>query len=113
MVKLSKVQMMALKTNAKAGKTRVKAVNEAKTNKKWGDLPICHNCNATIDDEVKALQCESCEEVWSCTKCLEISDELYVLLPEAPLHWYCSACEKKRLARARKAMLKCCSYWKG
>ena len=64
------------------------AANEAKI-KKWSDLPTCSVCNAAIDEEVKALECELCEKTWTCTKCLDMSDDLCDLLPKAPLHWFC------------------------
>ena len=61
----------------------------------WADLQTCHVCNSAIDDESKALECESCGKKWACTGCLEISDDLYNLLPGTPLHWYCDTCEAK------------------
>ena len=40
---------------------------------------MCSGCGEFVDDDTKALQCERCEsvEVWKCSKCLGLSDDLY------------------------------------
>lgn len=60
-------------------------------------MPCCVECGDAIDEDTKALQCESCvEDVWKCTGCLGLSDELYEQLAtetKCNLHWFCDKCE--------------------
>ena len=90
----------AKKANGKQGtaggaKGRPKKETPVASIKNWGDTQTCYICNAAVDDESKALECESCEKKWACAGCLDITDELYTLLPGTPLHWYCDNCETK------------------
>lgn len=51
----------------------------------------CGKCNHKVTKTNKGLQCEVCS-VWYHAKCVEISDEMYVVLDNKALHWYCNEC---------------------
>ena len=61
-------------------------------------LPTCVECNDTIDNDAKALQCEFCSaEIWKCAHCLGLNDEFYDFLASSNdhgLHWFCDKCEE-------------------
>ena len=80
---------------AGGGRGKKKETTEEATNaEKRGDLPPCCVCNAALNEEMNALQCEICEKKWACAACIDISDELYALLADnTSLHWYCDTCE--------------------
>lgn len=77
-------------------KTKIATANvEQQSTKKWSELPACSICNAAIDESVNALECEMCDKTWTCTGCLNISDDLYEMLTGTPLRWFCSTCDVK------------------
>ena len=54
----------------------------------------CKDCGLEIDKDTKALNCNFCFK-WVCIQCLEVSDELYMLLvknPTSPLMVPCKEC---------------------
>jgi len=76
-------------------KTKIATANvEQQSTKKWSELPACSICNAAIDESVNALECEMCDKTWTCTGCLNISDDLYEMLTGTPLRWFCSTSDE-------------------
>ena len=70
--------------------------NKKKANKgnKRSSGDKCKDCGLEIDKDTKALNCNFCFK-WVCIQCLEVSDELYMLLvnnPTSPLMVPCKEC---------------------
>ena len=101
----------AAKTNEKTGRTSGKTASATVTSARKPTaskffsvsnlmISACQECNAVIEDDTKALQCEKCEKncAWICLDCLGLSDEWYDSLKScstnAQLHWFCRECEK-------------------
>jgi len=63
-----------------------------------GSVPSCCGCGTVIGEDIKALQCDKCQnDVWKCIDCLDLTTDVYdqlLLLPSCGLKWYCDSCDK-------------------
>lgn len=88
------------KSKVKAKLDGAAPTKKCRSTKKFdSSVPMCSGCGEFVDDDTKALQCERCEsfEVWKCSKCLGLSDDLYeqlVTSSKSNLHWFCEKCEE-------------------
>ena len=51
----------------------------------------CPVCKEEVESDAKALQCDRCN-LWNHAKCLDMSDEEYVLISNSCNEWYCVGC---------------------
>lgn len=76
--------------------------------KSTGSIPSCSKCGILITEEIKALQCDRCQQdSWKCIECLNLSPELYDhLLSDAGtccnLRWFCDDCDKSVMESANR-----------
>lgn len=63
---------------------------------------LCGECKLEVADE--GLQCEVCER-WYHLKCQDVTEEVYKILDQECIHWYCKGCNK-RVAKLVKAVAK-------
>ena len=47
-------------------------------------VPSCCNCGTVITEDVKALQCDRCNDIWKCRECLNFTGEVYDHLAADP-----------------------------
>ena len=53
----------------------------------------CGVCRKNVAPGAKGVMCEVCE-VWSHSKCQDISDDSYKLLNQDKIHFFCETCDK-------------------
>lgn len=59
------------------------------------DLVACCDCDCLIMEDTKALQCDQCDVIWKCIKCIGMTSEVYDMLSTgdaAKLLWFCDKC---------------------
>ena len=59
------------------------------------DAPNCVACKVSITDDTPALNCDGCGEIWKCSACLGLDEDIYDLLVHsaASLKWLCDKCD--------------------
>ena len=68
------------------------------------NVPSCCTCGIVVTDDVKALQCDRCQnrDIWKCAQCLNLTNDLYDSLTSdgsVPLRWFCDSCDKQIMER--------------
>ena len=68
------------------------------------DAPNCVTCKVSITDDTPALNCDGCGEVWKCSACLGLDEEIYAMLVHSAssLKWLCDKCDSAILNRETK-----------
>ena len=63
----------------KRHKTGTSTKSKISSSQGYAETDICAKCEQVIDSASKALMCDECE-MWFCSQCLGISDELYDIM---------------------------------
>ena len=76
--------------------------SKAKTARASSPVPSCSSCGTIITDDIKALQCDCCQDahMWKCADCLNLPFDMYNHLvsdPNCSLRWFCSTCDKRAM----------------
>lgn len=90
------------KPKSKAKNTLGSSASKKTLAAKMSMIPCCVGCGEFIDDDTKAVQCETCvsSETWKCAGCLDLTDEMYYHLAtssKSNFHWFCEKCEATAL----------------
>jgi len=76
--------------------------SKAKAARASSPVPSCSSCGIIITDDIKALQCDRCQDthMWMCADCLNLPHDMYNHLvsdPNCSLRWFCTTCDKRAM----------------
>ena len=69
-------------------RSSITKTKQVKDNEAW----VCTQCNSTfINDNCQVMECDGCSQ-HTCTKCLNMSDEVYKYMNRDDNMWFCGTC---------------------